>query len=114
MVLLLQRGTLGQVLLVPLALGVREVRTLVVVQRQAEAALDLANVVAEVVRVLLQVDRLQSEPSQACRRSTGPTRCRGHSVLVSSPRARRGVARGGARHSVAPRRGQTPPKPPSS
>lgn len=45
-------------------LGVRQVVALVVVQREAQAALVLAQVVAHEVRVPRQVDRLQRQPPQ--------------------------------------------------
>jgi hypothetical protein len=45
-------------------LGVRKVVALVVVQREAQAALVLAEVVAHEVRVLRQVDGLQRQPPQ--------------------------------------------------
>mmetsp|Transcript_4139 Transcript_4139/g.10620 ORF Transcript_4139/g.10620 Transcript_4139/m.10620 type:complete len:203 (-) Transcript_4139:71-679(-) len=61
----LPRRPLGQVLLVPLALGVREVVPLVPVQGQAQSALVRAEVVAHEVGVLGEVDRLQGELAQS-------------------------------------------------
>lgn len=60
----LARRALGEVLLVALALRVRQVVALVVVQRQAQAALVRAQVVAHEVRVLGQVDGLQRQLAQ--------------------------------------------------
>jgi hypothetical protein len=48
----------------PVNLGVRQVVALIGVQRQAQLALNLAQVVAHVVRVLGQVNRLQRQPTQ--------------------------------------------------
>eukprot|EP00967_Tisochrysis_lutea_P028417 scaffold33065_cov18-Tisochrysis_lutea.AAC.1 len=45
-------------------LGVGQVVTLVGVQRQTKPALDLAQVVPHVIRVLGQIDRLQRQASQ--------------------------------------------------
>jgi hypothetical protein len=54
----------GQVGLVLLALRVREVAALVDVQRQAQAALERAQVCAQDIRILGEVDRLERELAQ--------------------------------------------------
>ena len=61
---LLLKSAPREVLLVALALGVREVVALVVVEREAQLALVRPQVVLHEVRVLHQVDRLQRELSQ--------------------------------------------------
>lgn len=63
--LLLARRAPREVGLVLLALGVREVRAVVLVDCQAEAALEGAEVVAEDVGVLFEVDGLERELAEA-------------------------------------------------
>lgn len=63
--LLLAGGTAGEVGLVLLALGVGEVGAVVLVDGQAEAALEGADVVFEEVGVLVEVDCLEGELAEA-------------------------------------------------
>jgi len=58
---LLPRCSAREVGLVFAALRVREVGAVVLVDRQAEAALEAADVVLEEIRVLVEVDRLEGE-----------------------------------------------------
>ena len=61
----LPRGALGEAALVPPALRVRQVVPLVLVHREAEAALVLPQVVAHEVGVFRDVDGLQGEAAEA-------------------------------------------------
>ena len=61
----LPRGPLGQVALVPSPLRVRQVAALALVDRQAQAALVLPQVVAHEVWVLRDVYRLEGEAAEA-------------------------------------------------
>jgi len=63
-----------------LALGVREVAALVVVQRQTQFALVRAEVVFHEVRVLLKVDRLQRQLPQPLAPVAVRLRPRGHAA----------------------------------
>lgn len=62
---LLAGGAAREVGLVLLALGVREVRPVVLVHRQAEAAFERADVVLEEVGVLVEVDCFEGQLAQA-------------------------------------------------
>lgn len=59
--LLFPRGAAREVGLVLAALGVREVGAVVLVDGQAESALEAAHVVLEEIRVLVEVDRFQGQ-----------------------------------------------------
>lgn len=58
---LFSRSAAGEICLVLAALGVCEIRAVVLVHGQAESAFEAADVVFEEIRILVEVDRLESE-----------------------------------------------------
>lgn len=61
----LLRGTSGQIGLMLLALGVGQIASLIVVQRQTQFALVRTEMVLHKIRVLVQVDRLQGQLAES-------------------------------------------------